>query len=39
MYKNGEGVTQSDKKAFQYYKVAADKGGFWAQFNVGASYF
>ena len=34
MYKNGEGVTQSDKKAFQYYKVAADKGTVVPQSNV-----
>ena len=44
MYKKGYGVTQSiekafQKKAFQYYKVAADKGDKMAQSYLGRCYY
>ena len=42
MYENGQGVqgvTKSLEKAFQYYKVAADKGCNMSQYNVGRSYY
>merc|ERR1711865_825069 len=38
MYKDGEGVKQSDKKAIELYEMAAKKGNAAAQFNVGVGY-
>ena len=39
MYSNGSGVTQSHEKAFQYFKIAADKGDKVAQGNLGGCYY
>ena len=33
------GVPKSDKKTFQYHKIAADKGGEFCQYSVGMCYY
>ena len=37
-YANGKGVEQSDTKAYEYCKLAADQGDFIAQYNLGFMY-
>ena len=37
-YREGVGVTQSDKKAAKLYKLAADQGNAFAQSNLGVMY-
>lgn len=39
MYKNGNGVEQNDKKAFELYQKSAAKGNITAFFNVRNSIF
>ncbi|MFX8860198.1 tetratricopeptide repeat protein, partial [Acinetobacter baumannii] len=38
MYANGQGVGQSDAKAFEWYLKAANNGSAMAQFNIGQHY-
>ena len=38
MYAQGEGVIQSDRLAFKFYKLAAEAGDAAAQFNLGVVY-
>ena len=38
MYDNGEGVSQDDSRAFDWYKKAAEQGYAQAQFNLGWMY-
>ncbi|MBP6437528.1 MAG: sel1 repeat family protein, partial [Paludibacteraceae bacterium] len=38
MYDNGQGVTQSDSKAFEWYSKAAAQGNAKAQYNLGWMY-
>jgi uncharacterized protein len=35
MYRKGEGVTQNDKEAVKWYRLAAEQGNVRAQFNLG----
>ena len=38
MYKNGWGVSQDDKEAVRWYRLAAEQGYAMAQFTLGAMY-
>ncbi|WP_262975344.1 tetratricopeptide repeat protein [Pseudoalteromonas piscicida] len=38
MYEYGQGVAQSDKKAVEYFQLAAEQGEAGAQFNLGVMY-
>ena len=38
MYENGTGVKQSNEKAAELYKLAADQGSSDAQYNLGVMY-
>ena len=38
MYDNGEGVLKDDAEAVRWYRLAADQGDVFAQFNLGLMY-
>ena len=38
MYANGEGVPEDDAEAVKWYRLAADQGDAYAQFNLGVMY-
>ena len=35
MYFNGDGVAQNYAEAMRWYRLAADQGLAWAQYNLG----
>ena len=39
LYENGQGVSQSYKKAAKLYRLSAEQGFDRAQFNLGVSYY
>ncbi|RIB16875.1 hypothetical protein C2G38_2188795 [Gigaspora rosea] len=38
IYRNGDGITQSNEKAFQFYMKSAENGNHHAQYSVGYCY-
>ena len=38
MYANGQGVPQDDKEAIKLFRLAAQEGNAYAQFNLGSAY-